>query len=70
MPMTIYNRAIRTIGVFILPVFVITNLAPMYVFGILPPLYAAYAVIAVPIFLFISVVFWKFAIKKYSSASS
>lgn len=70
MPMTIYNRAIRTIGVFILPVFVITNLAPMYVFGMLPPLYAAYAVIAVPIFLFISIVFWKFAVKKYSSASS
>lgn len=70
MPMTIYNRTIRMIGVFILPIFVITNLAPMYVFGILPLSYAVYAIIAVPIFLFISIVFWEFAIKRYSSASS
>ncbi|ANU50034.1 hypothetical protein ADH76_06035 [Enterocloster clostridioformis] len=70
MPMTIYNKIIKAIGIFVLPIFVITNLAPMYVFGILPKIYAIYSFIAIPIFLYISIIFWNFAIKRYSSASS
>lgn len=70
MPMTIYNKIIKAIGIFVLPIFMVTNLAPMYVLGILPPTYAVYSFIAVPVFLYISIVFWNFAIKQYSSASS
>lgn len=70
MPMTIYNKIIKAIGIFVLPIFMITNLAPMYVFGILPQIYIIYSLIAIPIFLLVSIKFWNFAIKRYSSASS
>jgi ABC-2 type transport system permease protein len=70
MPMTIYNRFLRLLGVFIIPIFVITNFAPMYVFGILPFSYGVYGIIAIPIFLLIAVMIWKKALRHYSSASS
>jgi ABC-2 type transport system permease protein len=70
MPMTIYNRFLRLLGVFIIPIFVITNFAPMYVFGILPFAYGFYGIIAIPIFLFIAVMMWRKALRHYSSASS
>lgn len=70
MPMTIYNKIIKMIGIFVLPVFMITNLGPMFVFGILPRSYLIYALVAIPVFLKISIVFWNFAIKQYTSASN
>lgn len=70
MPMTIYNRIIRAVGIFVIPIFMITNIAPMYVFGILPKSYMIYAIVAVPVFVAISIIFWNFAVKHYSSASS
>ncbi len=70
MPMTIYNRVLRAIGVFILPIFLLTNFAPMFVMGILPKIYMTYAILSVPLFLGIAIIFWNFAIKRYSSASS
>ena len=70
MPMTIYNKVIKAIGIFVLPIFMVTNLAPMYVFGILPGIYLIYAFIAIPVFFLVSIAFWNFAIKSYSSASS
>ena len=69
MPMTIYNRTICLIGVFVIPIFVITNFPPMYVLGILPLSYMIYAMIATPVFFLIAILFWNFAIRKYSSAS-
>lgn len=70
MPMTIYNRVLKTIGVFIFPIFLLTNFAPMFVLRILPKEYLIYAILSVPLFMAIAVVFWNFAIKRYSSASS
>lgn len=70
MPMTIYNRVLKIIGVFIFPIFLLTNFAPMFVIGILPKVYIIYAIISVPLFLGIAIAFWNFAIKRYSSASS
>jgi len=70
MPMNIYNKIIKTIGVFVLPIFLLTNFAPMFVLGILPKLYMIYAIISVPLFLGIAILFWNFAVKRYSSASS
>nr|WP_312292536.1 ABC-2 family transporter protein [Clostridium chromiireducens] len=70
MPMNIYNKIIKIIGVFVLPIFLLTNFAPMFVLGILPKLYMIYAIISVPLFLGIAIFFWNFAVKRYSSASS
>lgn len=67
MPMTIYNKIIKMIGIFVLPVFMVTNLGPMFVLGILPKVYMMYALIAIPVFLKLSIIFWNYAIRHYSS---
>lgn len=70
MPMTIYNKIIKAIGIFVLPIFMVTNLAPMFVLGQLPEIYIIYSMIAAPVFLIFSIRFWNFAIRSYSSAGS
>ena len=70
MPMDIYSDWIKITGVFILPIFVITNFPPMFVLGKMPPIYLAWSVIA-PILLLTAVrLFWKRGLRSYSSASS
>jgi len=70
MPMDIYNRWIQMVGVFILPIFVITNFPPMFVLGKMPPVYLAWAVLA-PILLLTAVrLLWQRGLRSYSSASS
>jgi ABC-2 type transport system permease protein len=69
MPMTIYNRTVQLAGVFIIPIFIITNFAPMFVFKILPLSYILYALAAIPIFFGIALFIWKRALRRYSSAS-
>lgn len=70
MPMTIYSRIIKLTGVFVIPIFIITNFAPMYVFHILPFRYGLYSFIAIPIFISLVLILWKMALRHYSSASS
>lgn len=70
MPMTIYNKVVQRIGIFILPIFILTNFAPMFVFGMLPVVYGVFAFLAVPIFVGLVILFWNKAIKSYTSASS
>ena len=48
MPMDIYNRMIREIGVFILPIFVISNFPPLFVLDRMPPIYLAWDVFGAP----------------------
>ena len=68
MPMQIYNKWWQRIGVFVIPIFIITNFPVMALFDNLPPVYLAWGTV-VPIALLITVRrFWKFAIKRYSSA--
>lgn len=70
MPMDIYNSTIRQIGVFVLPIFVITNFPPMTVLHKMPPAYLAWAV-ALPFgLLWIVRQAWKRGLRSYSSASS
>jgi ABC-2 type transport system permease protein len=70
MPMDIYNRWIRQIGVFVLPIFVITNFPPMFVLNKMPPVYLVWSVV-LPIILFAVVrMVWKQGLKSYASASS
>ncbi len=70
MPMSIYNRVIQNIGIFLIPIFLITNFAPMFVMGLLPNSYFIYSIIAVPLFILLSILFWNVAVKHYKSASS
>jgi len=68
MPMQIYNKWWQRAGVFIIPVFIITNFPVMALFNRLSLPYLIWGLI-IPVILFILVrKFWNFSIKRYSSA--
>lgn len=70
MPMDIYNRYIQQVGVFILPIFVITNFPPLFVLHRMPTPYLAWAFV-LPILLLTFVrLLWSRGLRQYSSASS
>jgi ABC-2 type transport system permease protein len=70
MPMDIYNRWIKQVGVFILPIFVISNFPPMFLLNKMPPMYLAWSAL-LPVILLLAVrLLWKQGLKNYSSASS
>ncbi len=70
MPMDIYNRWIKQIGIFVLPIFVISNFPPMFVLNKMPPIYLAWSVV-LPVGLLLLVrQIWKVGLRNYSSASS
>jgi len=70
MPMDIYSNWIRQIGVFVLPIFVITNFPPMFVLHRLPPVYLAWSAVLPLILLAVVRLLWQHGLKNYSSASS
>ena len=70
MPMDIYNNWIKQIGVFILPIFVITNFPPMFLLNKMPTIYLAWTAILPIILLVVVRLLWKQGLKSYSSASS
>lgn len=70
MPMDIYTRWIQQIGVFILPIFVITNFPPMFVLHKMPPAYLAWSALLPVLLLVLVRQVWKRGLKNYSSASS
>ena len=68
MPMQIYNKWWQRLGVFFIPVFVITNFPVMALFNNMSLLHLIWG-FAVPAVMFIGIrLFWKVAISKYSSA--
>jgi ABC-2 type transport system permease protein len=70
MPMDIYTAWVKQVGVFILPIFVISNFPPMFVLNKMPPMYLAWSAL-LPIILLLAVrLLWKQGLKNYSSASS
>jgi ABC-2 type transport system permease protein len=70
MPMDIYNQWIIQIGVFVLPIFVITNFPSMFLLNKMTPIYLGWSVI-LPIILFMAVrLLWKKGMMNYNSASS
>ena len=70
MPMDIYNRWIQQLGVFVLPIFVISNFPPMVVLNKMPPLYWGWAFL-LPLVLLMAVrLVWQRGLHNYSSASS
>jgi ABC-2 type transport system permease protein len=70
MPMGIYNRAVREIGVFLVPIFVVTNFPALFILKQLEPVYAVWGIASPFIFFFITRAFFKFSVKRYESASS
>jgi ABC-2 type transport system permease protein len=70
MPMDIYNRWIKAVGVFLLPIFVITNFPPMFVLNKMPPVYVAWSVVLPIILLVLVRLLWSRGLRNYSSASS
>jgi ABC-2 type transport system permease protein len=70
MPMAIYSRWIQQIGIFILPIFVITNFPPMFLLGQIPPVYLAWSLVLPVGLLMIVRLAWSRGVKQYNSASS
>jgi ABC-2 type transport system permease protein len=70
MPMDIYNYAVKFVGVFLVPIFVISNFPPLFVLNKMPPVYLAWSVILPLGLLFVVRQAWKRGLRGYSSASS
>lgn len=70
MPMGIYNKWIQRIGVFIIPIFIISNFPSKFLLGEMNPVYLVWAVVAPVMFMILVRMFWNFAIRNYTSASS
>ncbi len=70
MPMDIYNRWIQQIGVFVLPIFVITNFPPLFVLNKMLPMYQVWGILLPLVLLMLVRALWKQGLKNYSSASS
>lgn len=70
MPMGIYSKLIQRVGIFIIPIFVISNFPPMFVLGKLNVAYAVWAVVVPLLSILVSRLVWRLAVKNYVSASS
>jgi ABC-2 type transport system permease protein len=69
-PMGVYSKMIQRIGVFVLPIFVVTNFPALFVLGRMSPLYAVWGIVSPVICFGATRLLWKTAVKRYSSASS
>jgi ABC-2 type transport system permease protein len=70
MPMTIYSKTVQRIGIFVLPIFVIVNFPTLFIMGKMEPMYAVWGVVAPVVCFTATRLFWKIAVRRYSSASS
>lgn len=70
MPMNIYGKWFSRIGTFIFPILFVTNIPAMYWIRQLSEVLKAWVVAAPIIFLTLLNIVWRFASKKYVSASS
>ena len=67
-PMNLYPHWVRRLGVFVLPVFVITNFPTLFAAGKLPPALTAWG-LAVPALAFgVQRLVWRRALRRYTSA--
>jgi ABC-2 type transport system permease protein len=70
MPMGIYTAGVRFVGVFVIPIFFITNFPPLFVLDKMPPAYVIWALVAPLLLLYIVRRAWQKGIRNYNSASS
>ncbi|TLS54346.1 ABC transporter permease [Paenibacillus antri] len=69
MPMAIYKRWIQQVGIFVLPIFMITNFSPLFVMDRLEVGYFAWAIAAPLLLLAVARLIWSAALRNYSSAN-
>jgi ABC-2 type transport system permease protein len=70
MPMDIYTSWIKAVGVFLLPIFVITNFPPLFVLNKMPTVYLGWSLLVPLILLVLVRMLWTKGLGSYSSASS
>ncbi|MNY55212.1 hypothetical protein D3C86_1911700 [compost metagenome] len=70
MPMAIYSRLVRGIGVYVLPFMIITNFGPLWVMNKLSVYQLVWGLSSPIVALICFRLLWKQGIKKYNSASS
>jgi len=70
MPMDIYEPWIKFVGVFLLPIFVITNFPPMFVLHKMPSSFFAWSLALPFVLLMVVRSLWKRGLRNYNSASS
>ena len=70
MPMNIYTATIQQVGVFLLPIFVISNFPPLAALNKMPYMYQAWALLLPIGLLWIVRRVWKRGLRSYASASS
>jgi ABC-2 type transport system permease protein len=69
-PMVVYGKIVQGIGVFIIPLFVITNFPALFVLGRLPTPWFIWGLAAPVIFGFISTRLWRSAVRVYASGGN
>lgn len=70
MPMNIYNKWMQGTGIFIFPIFLVSNFSPLFILGKLGRFNILWGIVAPIIFLMLVRFLWKLSIKNYCSASS
>lgn len=69
-PMVVYNNVGRFIGVFVVPIFVITNFPSLFVLGRMPVAYWVWAFVAPVLFVGLAVWAWNRGLKHYASGGN
>jgi ABC-2 type transport system permease protein len=70
LPMGIYNRLIQQIGVFVLPIFVITNFPALFLLRKMEPLYVVWGILGPIVWFTLTSYLFNRGLKHYQSASS
>lgn len=70
MPMGIFNKAIKTIGIFIMPIFLISNFSPLFVVGKLSTTQIIWGLIAPVLGMVFIRILFKLGLRKYTSSGS
>jgi ABC-2 type transport system permease protein len=70
LPMGIYNRAIQQVGVFVLPIFVITNFPALAMLKKLEPAYGVWGIAGAVLWFMLTRLLFNRQLKHYQSASS
>ena len=70
LPMDIFGRWMQRVGIYIIPVFVISNFASQFVLGRLSSHQIIWALLAPFIFLYLSRKLWNRAVRKYTSVNN
>lgn len=68
-PMVVYGKIGRVIGVYLIPMFVVTSFPALFALGRLSTVYTIWGITAPLVFLAIARAFWKSGIRSYTSAS-